>query len=458
MAMSTFATVYSEAERYATTLHTAWGVGDSTLQNGCVIFLSVEDRVVHITYGKGIHDKISSVDNQKIIEHMKPMLQQKDYGDAISLAIVEINAFVTRAPSDAFEHQKKRDKRHFVARKVGPWLLGGFFAILSVMFCYSGFKEKKIKRAHAALKRMLGHMQRLEHAVDDLTKLEPPVADSSGNTCRFTNESLCPMCLEEFIPQSGEPSEGADQSEVNGNGIIESSTADPTAENTDILQQQEEYASYDDLVTAQLEDRKRNGEKTSGWGKNKRIPVVYVDTSLSKDSFKYSAAPLQIRCGHVFCGCCLQLHMNSNSAHSSSCPICNVSIDITADKEPSTQTAHMNSASTSAAGAGSYKAGGGGRTDWILSEARQQEIQYMTARLCAIYKSNIAATLSRDVGDAMERVGTVKSVVSALAGHYNALSQELREIEARKRNMDAGTTSRHRPPLSRDKDSIGKNS
>lgn len=63
------------AYEFARTLLDAWGVGDPECNNGVVIFVSVEDRKMHISAGRGA-TAITDHAIQEIIDRMKPFMRE----------------------------------------------------------------------------------------------------------------------------------------------------------------------------------------------------------------------------------------------------------------------------------------------------------------------------------------------------------------------------------------------
>jgi hypothetical protein len=83
-----------EAERYATSLHNTWGVGDAAKQNGVLIFLSIQDRAVYISTGSGVQDKLSGATVQSLIKMMKPYLRKQEYGTALQNCVVSSSRYL----------------------------------------------------------------------------------------------------------------------------------------------------------------------------------------------------------------------------------------------------------------------------------------------------------------------------------------------------------------------------
>ncbi len=59
MRISFFDDEESMAEKFAKTLMDNWGVGYAGCNNGVVLFVSINDRVLHIYAGKGARNKLN---------------------------------------------------------------------------------------------------------------------------------------------------------------------------------------------------------------------------------------------------------------------------------------------------------------------------------------------------------------------------------------------------------------
>ena len=79
------------AGTFARKIHDTWGVGDNHKNDGVVIFIATEDRVVYISGGEGIKDELHEQAIQSIISGMRPFLQQKAYGRALEYAMIQID-------------------------------------------------------------------------------------------------------------------------------------------------------------------------------------------------------------------------------------------------------------------------------------------------------------------------------------------------------------------------------
>ena len=79
------------SERFARKLHDTWGVGDKTKQDGILVFLSIDDRVVYISTGSGVQFKLTKQVIDNLISDMKPDLKLKEYGRALERVVTQIS-------------------------------------------------------------------------------------------------------------------------------------------------------------------------------------------------------------------------------------------------------------------------------------------------------------------------------------------------------------------------------
>mmetsp|Transcript_20071 Transcript_20071/g.28844 ORF Transcript_20071/g.28844 Transcript_20071/m.28844 type:complete len:448 (+) Transcript_20071:47-1390(+) len=267
MVRSFTSSVNADAERYADTLLETWGVGDSPMRNGVLVFLSISDRVVHISLGAGIQDKLSSIEVNQVASHMVPHLKSGDYGPAIEMAMNELNMLIARGPTETTNAQKKVDKRRYVALKVGPWVLGVLFLSLAICALVSSKQDKNVKKGYAALRRVIKTLE-----------------TSKGIIC-------CPMCLDPFEESSSTSNIKDESNEV----------VDTTADNTDIdMKLEDELSSFINTKDVEYMD-----SASPSIGRTRRIPM-------------------KLRCHHIYCMNCIQSLVTSKGRE---CPICHQEVD-----------------------------------------------------------------------------------------------------------------------------------
>lgn len=80
------------AQSFAVDLHDKWGVGGvDGKENGILVFLSIEDRVVYISTGRDVKKIVTQRDIEVLIAAVKPDLKRKDYGTAIQNIVLRID-------------------------------------------------------------------------------------------------------------------------------------------------------------------------------------------------------------------------------------------------------------------------------------------------------------------------------------------------------------------------------
>jgi len=81
----------SDAARdFAKELHAKWGVGLVECDNGVLLLLSVDDRQVYISTGKGSQKELSNESLEVIIEWIKPYLKKGDFDEGLIRAVMNV--------------------------------------------------------------------------------------------------------------------------------------------------------------------------------------------------------------------------------------------------------------------------------------------------------------------------------------------------------------------------------
>jgi len=155
------------SELFARQVHDDWGIGSKDQDNGILIFLSTDDRVVFISTGTGVSKELNVGNIDGIIGHMRPYLQRKDYATAIEHSVLEIkNVLGSRTYFD------------------DNTLVVLFVFALFVFFGISAYKDhrkmKKLKKGRAVLSKMMAEVERDENGI-----------------VGYESQS-CPICLEDF--------------------------------------------------------------------------------------------------------------------------------------------------------------------------------------------------------------------------------------------------------------------
>jgi uncharacterized membrane protein YgcG len=316
-----FSSVQRHAEFYATTLLRNWGVGDSSLQNGVLIFLSVIDRVIFISLGVEIQAKLSSVDVDRVINHVTPLLKSEDYGSAIERAIIEINLIITRGMSPLVIHQKERDNRLYMARIIGPWLLCTILVLLVAWIFFKNNQDLRVKRSRNAIRALL-------------IELSLPDVKTGDEGPEFFTAS-CPVCCDLYLPTNLRAFDQILAQFLNNpNSSHNEEFDDPSAEDHSILPESFESAllkfveesgklrsSYDEGNSQPQagEGREFNvsDEQESDQLLEKENSRTRLLTAFDCEDFRN---PSRFGCGHIICLSCLR--SISRQPLTESCPLC----------------------------------------------------------------------------------------------------------------------------------------
>lgn len=163
------------AEIFARQIHDAWGVGERSAcgGTGIFIFLSDYDRTIYMSRGSALESVLTDRRLDKIIDHMKPLLQRERYSEALIAAVQELDEYLAAGTPD----WKERMVDFFVQYSGYLWLLG--------LFGFAGrtiFKDQQQRREYAKVSSQLDELDR---------------ARAVALQGRFQAQS-CPICLESF--------------------------------------------------------------------------------------------------------------------------------------------------------------------------------------------------------------------------------------------------------------------
>eukprot|EP00930_Biecheleria_cincta_P022043 TRINITY_DN1615_c0_g1_i1.p1 TRINITY_DN1615_c0_g1~~TRINITY_DN1615_c0_g1_i1.p1 ORF type:complete len:402 (+),score=47.23 TRINITY_DN1615_c0_g1_i1:96-1301(+) len=76
--------------KFAKLLMDRWGVGKAACNNGIVLAIAIEDRLMHIATGKGAAEHVPDRELHAVIERMKPLMREYRYVDAAEQAVSDI--------------------------------------------------------------------------------------------------------------------------------------------------------------------------------------------------------------------------------------------------------------------------------------------------------------------------------------------------------------------------------
>jgi uncharacterized membrane protein YgcG len=272
------------AEYYARGLHDRYGVGDKATNNGILVFLSVEDRAVYISTGKGVKDKINHDAIQLIITNMKPELRDRNYDGALATCITNIDVILSGKDSPLYESAMKHKIRSSkVHNEEGSdtvaWILIGLFVSAVGFLFWKNFRDHQ-------------NLENYDRGRVKLDTLLKEMESSQDSRNKFEAKS-CPICLEEFDTMSPNPPQA--------NAVRKSL-------GTDLTSNIQHSTSNGSLC--------RSRSCTSSESEDS-LPVVPGTNIVQSKT-------VTLRCGHVFCIPCMEAYLSSES--SNRCPICRKSL------------------------------------------------------------------------------------------------------------------------------------
>ena len=132
------------AKQFAVSLHNRWGVGDKTTQNGVLIFASVTDRVVYISVGDGMKDKLFDAMLDHIIQStMRPYLRRGEYGKAIEAAVVEIALICDGKGPQLAPDSSSED---YFSESFQNFAVSGFVIAIFSLTAYTNYRQNQEDR------------------------------------------------------------------------------------------------------------------------------------------------------------------------------------------------------------------------------------------------------------------------------------------------------------------------
>jgi len=187
--------VDKSGEKFANTVHDAWGIGDRTTNNGVLLLVSISDRLVYISTGAGVKEKLTAREIQAVISNMRPLLRSRSYEKAISSAVVEINMIM----------EGKERPRTGRSSQEGGWdpAVVLFLLVVFALVVYGWWFDARIQRMNrgrAALDNLMHDVQLAaseESAADPAPTSAEPSREGSRPRPVFASKT-CPICLEEF--------------------------------------------------------------------------------------------------------------------------------------------------------------------------------------------------------------------------------------------------------------------
>jgi uncharacterized protein len=121
-------------EDVAYTTFRTWKVGQKDKDNGVLLVWAPAERRLNITSGKGVGGELTDVQTFRIIQRMKPLLQQGRNRDALQVGTDGImEAISGQAPPDALPHQRRPGPTEPEVAPVGASDLFGLLCPLLIL-------------------------------------------------------------------------------------------------------------------------------------------------------------------------------------------------------------------------------------------------------------------------------------------------------------------------------------
>ena len=181
--------VDQQAKTFAQHIHNTWGVGDADSNDGAVLFLSLEDRVVYISTGKTAAKHLTSSVISHIIDNMRPYLRAKQYDRAIEYGVVYMTLALEGKANQVPSAAAVEDEGSMLPLV----MLGGAVLAIGAMKYYEHRRQKQLEKGKKALEALLKEV-------------------TTENSTYLT--STCPICLEDFPPLSSPQESSTTSSEA----------------------------------------------------------------------------------------------------------------------------------------------------------------------------------------------------------------------------------------------------
>lgn len=140
-------------ESYATGLFNSWGIGKKAVNDGVLIFLSLDeaDRGLRIEVGYGLEEFLTDFQCSKIIDNIMPLLKAGDYSTALSNTLIEVKETIGSRSKEMREQyiaqQEKKVKERNKIIGLGLLIIFGIVVIVGIFFLlfkvYSRRQQRK---------------------------------------------------------------------------------------------------------------------------------------------------------------------------------------------------------------------------------------------------------------------------------------------------------------------------
>lgn len=139
-------------ETYATGLFNDWGIGKKGVNDGVLIFLSLDeaDRGLRIEVGYGLEEFLTDYQSKDIIDNVMPLLKSGDYSTALSNTLIEVKETIGNRSKEMREQylaqQKKEAKERDEAILSVILTIFGVIVIVAIIFFLFRAYTKRQKR------------------------------------------------------------------------------------------------------------------------------------------------------------------------------------------------------------------------------------------------------------------------------------------------------------------------
>lgn len=190
------------AKSFAVHLHNLWGVGNPAQNDGVLVFLSINDRLVHFSTGGGVETKLTAEDIDIIISEMKPYLIDQQYGQALQHAILQVESALRDADTS------KRLVRHGLSKKTESSDFYSSAIVISLMvfgfyFLLYLAKDSKssdpLQKASDALDRIYGLD---ETSCPHCLELYSSASPSTSRVLMRCGHSYCQTCFDDIVKRN----------------------------------------------------------------------------------------------------------------------------------------------------------------------------------------------------------------------------------------------------------------
>eukprot|EP00906_Rhabdomonas_costata_P025500 RCo036456 len=184
--------------RFARELHNRWGVGSAECDNGVMMFLSVDDRWIHISTGKGSREALPDSAVQHAISVMRPLLRSGSLSTAILAGVQDMGAHL-RQPVAAKPRNISKDLEMllFLVEILGLVLM--FLAVAFYLLIFLAEALQWIRGLWVSWWQPPKRSPRGEYR-NQLAAIDQRMAAVEAGQLAATS---CAICLEDFEPLRG---------------------------------------------------------------------------------------------------------------------------------------------------------------------------------------------------------------------------------------------------------------